>query len=171
MAQTTAERILEAAEIRVRQAGYNGFSFRDLAEDVGIKSASVHHHFATKEALVARMATDYTDRFIAALEEAPPGPPRVARVKDLFRQSVLDDGKMCLCGMLGAEGIGLPPSVTRETKRFFEALVAALAESMGTWGTNRRTAALRLVAQLEGAVLLARAHMDPTVFDEVVDGP
>jgi TetR/AcrR family transcriptional repressor of nem operon len=29
----------------MRHAGYGGFSFRDLAAEIGIKSASVHHHF------------------------------------------------------------------------------------------------------------------------------
>src|SRR3712207_8206920 len=44
----TAERIMDAAERRIRAAGYGGFSFRELAAEVGVKSASVHHHFPTK---------------------------------------------------------------------------------------------------------------------------
>lgn len=38
----TAERLMDLAEARIRQAGYRGFSFRDLAAEIGIKSASVH---------------------------------------------------------------------------------------------------------------------------------
>ena len=37
-----AEEILASAERLARDAGYNGFSFRDIAAEVGIKSASVH---------------------------------------------------------------------------------------------------------------------------------
>ena len=44
----TAERLMDLAEARIREAGYRGFSFRDLAAEIGIKSASVHHHFPTK---------------------------------------------------------------------------------------------------------------------------
>ena len=53
MQANTVEAIMDAAERRIRELGYNGFSFRDIAADVGIKSASVHHHFPTKPALAA----------------------------------------------------------------------------------------------------------------------
>ena len=56
MQANTVEAIMDAAERRIRELGYNGFSFRDIAADVGIKSASVHHHFPTKPALAAAVA-------------------------------------------------------------------------------------------------------------------
>src|ERR1700756_1891507 len=36
----TAERLMDLAEAHIRNAGYGGFSFRDLAAEIGIKSAS-----------------------------------------------------------------------------------------------------------------------------------
>ena len=45
--------IMDAAERRMRIGGFNGFSFREIAADVGVKSASVHYHFPTKENLAA----------------------------------------------------------------------------------------------------------------------
>ncbi|MEL6281088.1 MAG: helix-turn-helix domain-containing protein, partial [Pseudomonadota bacterium] len=93
----TAEKIMAAAERRVRAAGYNGFSFRDLAEDVGIKSASVHHHFPTKEGLVAKLAAAYTERFMEAVAEAPAGAARIAAYQRAFRASLEADRQMCLC--------------------------------------------------------------------------
>jgi TetR/AcrR family transcriptional repressor of nem operon len=44
----TAERLMDLAEAHIRCTGYGGFSFRDPAGEIGIKSASVHHHFPTK---------------------------------------------------------------------------------------------------------------------------
>ena len=41
--------IMDAAERRMRIGGFNGFSFREIAADVGVKSSSVHYHFPTKE--------------------------------------------------------------------------------------------------------------------------
>ena len=52
----TAERLMDLAEARIRDAGDGGFSFRDLAAEIGIKSASVHHHFPTKAGIVAAVA-------------------------------------------------------------------------------------------------------------------
>jgi hypothetical protein len=43
----TAERLMDLAEAHICNAGYGGISFRDLAAEIGIKSASVHHHFPT----------------------------------------------------------------------------------------------------------------------------
>ena len=45
------ERILSAAEKRVRAVGFNAVSFRDLANDVGVKSSSVHYHLPRKQDL------------------------------------------------------------------------------------------------------------------------
>ena len=43
-----AAAIMDAAERRMRIGGFNGFSFREIAADVGVKSSSVHYHFPTK---------------------------------------------------------------------------------------------------------------------------
>ena len=45
--------IMDAAERRMQLGGFGGFSFREIAADVGIKSSSVHYHFPTKEDLAA----------------------------------------------------------------------------------------------------------------------
>ena len=49
----TKTKIMDTAEGFIVQGGYNAFSFRDIAEAVGIKSASVHYHYPTKADLVS----------------------------------------------------------------------------------------------------------------------
>ena len=48
-----AEEILEVAERHMRAGGFDAVSFRDIAAEVGIKSASVHYHFPQKADLGA----------------------------------------------------------------------------------------------------------------------
>src|ERR1700731_169104 len=67
----TAEHLMDLAEARICEAGYRGFSFRDLAAEIGIKSASVHHHFPTKATMAAAVARRYADRFFAAVARRP----------------------------------------------------------------------------------------------------
>ena len=67
----TAERLMDLAEAHIRNAGYGGFSFRDLAAEIGIKSASVHHHFPTKATMAAAVARRYGDRFLATVARRP----------------------------------------------------------------------------------------------------
>jgi AcrR family transcriptional regulator len=66
----TAERLMDLAESHMRHAGYGGFSFRDLAAEIGIKSASVHHHFPTKATMAAAVARRYADRFFAKVADS-----------------------------------------------------------------------------------------------------
>ncbi|MEL6264089.1 MAG: TetR/AcrR family transcriptional regulator [Pseudomonadota bacterium] len=181
-APPTAERLLDAAERRVRVGGYNGFSFRDLAADVGIRSASVHHHFPTKEALVARLAERYADRFVAALPAGATGAALVEAYRDAFRAGLeadplvepAADGRrprqMCLCGILGAEVAVLPPSVARAARRFFERTADHLARGIEGAVADPRAGALAVLARLEGAMILSRALDDPRVYDAATEG-
>jgi len=161
---TSLERILKAAEDRIRTAGYNGFSFRDIARDTGLTNAGVHHHFPTKAALVARVASDYAARFCAALDDVPP-PMRVARLRELFVRSLRDDGKMCLCGLLAAEKGALPEGVAAEVNAFFSGLTQRLIFSFPD-AADPEADALAVLAQLEGAILLAQIREDEKVFDQ-----
>jgi TetR/AcrR family transcriptional regulator, transcriptional repressor for nem operon len=161
--------IMDAAEKRIRVAGYNGFSFRDLAADVGIKSASVHYHFPTKAILGAAVLRRYTDRFMQLVNTGQKaGSVKVWR--EAFRRALQEDGRVCLCGMLGAEVGGLPPEIVLEVQRFFESGVNSLISGFGKPSPSNRAAALRVLATLEGAMLLARVFNDSAVFDQATEG-
>ncbi len=165
----TVERIIDAAERRIRQAGYNGFSFREIAQDVGIKSASVHHHFPTKPALGAAVARRYAERVEAAVAaEQQAGQTAADAWRNVFRNALLRDGRMCLCGMLGAEADGIPDEVAAEARRFFERGVESLTRAGDAAGQEAASpeAALRIMATLEGAMLLARTLRNHAIFDQ-----
>jgi len=40
--------ILTVAEGLIQSQGYNTFSYRDIANQVGVKTSSIHYHFPTK---------------------------------------------------------------------------------------------------------------------------
>ena len=176
----TADDILDCAERYIRTRGYNGFSFRDIASDVGIRSASVHYHFPTKADLGAAVARRYTDRFLSAVgdpETKDQDPDELlARFVQAFRKALVVDGRMCLCGMLGAEVESLPEQVATEAKRFFELSLNWLETVFGRFrgasepDTERcHKKALQALASLQGAMLLARTLDDTASFDQVAD--
>src|SRR2546425_1165151 len=66
----TAQRILDVAERLVQTQGFNGFSYADIAAELGITKASLHYHFATKAALGSALITRYGAEFGRALEGA-----------------------------------------------------------------------------------------------------
>lgn len=152
--------ILDVAERLIRAHGYSGFSFREIADEVGIKSASVHYHFPTKPDLAVAVAKRYRDRFAASLTEAEEqGTSRVEAWRELFYAALTRDGLMCLCGILAAEGDSLPADVAKEANAFMQFGIASLDEVRPGKGTE-------ILSQLEGAMLIARSAGNPDVFRE-----
>lgn len=163
------EELLKVAENKVRQGGYNNFSFREIANEVGIKSASVHYHFPTKADLGAALAHQYTDAFLAALgdvdEIKSKGENPIDRYTQIFRGALLTDNKMCLCGLLGAQNESLPEKVQLEVKRFFEKNLAWLnAAHTANGETDPSHAAIMTVSLLEGAMMISKALNDHSYF-------
>src|SRR5712691_7667422 len=163
----TAERLMDLAEARIREAGYRGFSFRDLAAEIGIKSASVHHHFPTKATMAAAVAQRYADRFFAAVARRPPesADDAIAAYRSTFKAVLDRDGLMCLFGVLGAEAGGLSPEIASEIL-FFCRCVEDLSQRIG--GPDAETRAFQVIATLEGGMMLARAYQDTDAFDQAV---
>ena len=172
-ASPTAEKVLDAAEGLMQQRGYNGFSFDDVALLVGIKKPSIYHHFATKAELACVVAQRYTHRFRAALlaieGRSARAPERLAGYAALFEQTFAVDQRLCVCGMLGAEAQSLPPEVSAEVQRFFEANLAWLTQVMaegqasGLIRPQPEAGALAeaLLCALEGAMVVGRGLVSP----------
>ena len=167
----TAERLMDLAESHIRNAGYGGFSFRELAAEIGIKSASVHHHFPTKASMAAAVARRYADRFLYAVAGQKPNETAedaIAMYRSAFRSALERDGRMCLCGVLAAEAGGLPPEVAEATLTFFRRCIENLSHRMG--GPDTRARALHVMATLEGGMVLARAFGSIEAFDQATAG-
>jgi TetR/AcrR family transcriptional regulator, transcriptional repressor for nem operon len=162
------EAILDAAESRARRGGYNGFSFRDLAEDVGIKSASIHYHFPTKEQLAEVLTHRYVDRMAAYLGDPTNFKPRAAvkHLADAFIRANETDDQMCLCGMFAAESGGLPRPVLPEVAAFFDLIVKWLDVALRPAASAPKS--LEIIAALEGGMLMSRAMQDPAMLRAVV---
>ncbi len=159
------ERIMDAAEARLRAVGYAAMSFRDVAADVGVKSASVHYHFPTKEDLAEAVVERYAARQFAALNAAVAGEPSPARraraMVDLHLGAFAAGRRICLCAMLSAESVGLPERVKQAVSVFFDACLLFLQECFEALGPER--AAIRaagVLAALQGGLLLAAAARD-----------
>ncbi|CUH45064.1 TetR/AcrR family transcriptional regulator [Ruegeria atlantica] len=166
----TASRILDVAERMARQGGYYAFSFRDIASEIGIKSASIHYHFPTKEALGEALVTRYTDRFLGALGRLDEATPleSLEQYVAAYRQALIEQDLMCLCGMFGAEIARLPNPVARRTREFFERNLVWLETVFRAAGAaNPEARAGETIARLEGSMILARSMNDMDLFQSV----
>lgn len=163
----TAERILDVAERLVQTRGFNAFSYADIAQALGVRKPSLHHHFPTKAALglalVTRYRRDFTDALAAIERETAGATDRLERYAALYA-AVLRQRRMCLCGMLAADVATLPRRLRDSLAGFFAENEAWLERVLGE---GRRSGELRfdgspasmasfVIGSLEGALLLAR---------------
>lgn len=177
MTAETRESILAAARLTAQAHGYNGLSFRELAKQVGIKSASIHYHFPTKGDLGAALARLYTEQARADLEavlaESEDPATRLCRYAALFRKALEQGNRMCLCGFMAAEHDDLPEAVQAEVAAFADLNIAWLAQVLRSLpspgGLTHRNWARAIHAAIGGAQLAARARANVALFDEIVE--
>jgi TetR/AcrR family transcriptional regulator, transcriptional repressor for nem operon len=174
----TAQRILDVAERLVQQQGYNGFSYADIAGELGITKAALHYHFASKAELGQALIERYSARFMDALctlDEAPLQPAGKLEAYAGLYAEVLREQRMCLCGMLAAEYQTLPPAMRAAVLRFLEdntswlAGVLADGRAQGTLFFEGAPVdgARTVLSVLQGAMLIARPYADLAQFQAV----
>lgn len=163
-----ALRVLDAGEDLVQRLGYSGFSYEDVAQIVGIRKASIHHHFPSKVDLVQMVAQRFTHRFREALLRIEGlhghAVDRLAAYAELFEATYARHRRLCICGMLSAEADALPPEISSEVEKFFRVnlawLTQVISEGQQAGGPVRAGSPALLaeayLAALEGAMLMGR---------------
>lgn len=176
----TRARILDVAQGLIQQRGYNGFSYRDIADEVGIRAPTIHYYFPAKADLAAALV----DRYAAGIAEVcaglaqsePKAWKRLSRYFQATRQTMLEKRQLCLCGVLAMEANSLPDNVRRAVDRFFDAsrgwMADQLREAKGRgdvdFAGSPDDVAAMVLSTLQGALLLSRASSSPEPYDAAV---
>ena len=177
----TSEEILRCARSLIVAGGYNGFSYADIAKVVGIRNASIHHHFPSKADLVRAVVAGYredVDAGIAEMERRIADPVEQLRAYTGYWEACIADASepFCVCALLAGEIPVLPEEVVREVRAHFRALSAWIASvlergakhgSLRLAGTARQEAEA-FMAGVHGAMLSARAYGDTKIFAAIV---
>ena len=177
-AADTASRILDVAERLVQTRGFNAFSYADIATALNVTKASLHYHFQTKAVLGRCLIDRYRTVFLATLDRIDAAHAdavaKLAAYAAIYADA-LENGRICLCGMLAAEYTTLPTAMQEGIRGFFDANEAWLVNVLASGRRTRQLAftgppvdvARGLVAALEGAMLLARSRQDASQFRTV----
>jgi TetR/AcrR family transcriptional regulator, transcriptional repressor for nem operon len=175
----TAARILDVAERLAQVQGFNAFSYADIAAELRIRKASLHHHFPTKAALGKALISRYHQTFVEALADirhrSDDAPTRLKSYARLYTQG-LRKQRMCLCGVLAADFETLPSPMRHGVVDFFKANEAWLSDVLEKGRKTRQlhfkgpasSTAAFLVSSLEGAMLVARSYGRASRFEAVV---
>lgn len=177
MSSSSREAILAAARKTAQAHGYGGLNFRELAEDVGIKAASIHYHFPSKADLGAAVARRYWEDTAAGLEamlaETSDPTDCLRQYPGIFRKALENDNRICLCSFMAAEYDGLPEAVKNEVQTFADVNVAWLSRVLSAAAVvsseESEGRARAIFAAIVGAQLIARSRSDLSLYDAVVD--
>ena len=176
MNENAREAILAAAKSAAQLHGYSGINFRSIADQVGIKNASIYYHFPSKAGLAAAVAQRYWQDVQRALEEirAANVEPKVCvqLYPSLFRKSLEDGNKLCLSSFMAAEYEDLPDEVLREIRAFADVNVTWLTQVLADAGMGSAAEcerrALAIYTAVAGAQLIARTRADVGLFDDLI---
>jgi len=178
---STSEDILASARNLIMSGGYNGFSYADISEVVGIRKASIHHHFPSKVDLVRELIKRYREdgqANVAVLEQNVPDALDILKVYANHWSKCIEDASRpyCVCALLASELPSLPPEVATEVTSFFRFISSWLTTVMER---GHKSGALNLtsephveaeafLATVYGAMLSARAYGTPEVFSTIL---
>lgn len=176
MTANSKEAILAAAKQSAQAHGYGGLNFRDLASEVGIKAASIYHHFPSKADLgvaVARRYWEDTKEDLDNLREADDPSSALRQYPGIFRRSLENANKLCLCSFMSAEYDDLPEPVKKEVQTFADVNVAWLSKELTAAGVvpakKSEERARAIFAAVAGAQLMARSRSDIALFDTLIE--
>lgn len=180
MEKNTATQILDVAQEMVRNRGYSAFSYADISKQVGIRKASIHYHFPSKDELVKALVKRYRERMMQACDRISQSSldldQQVIQFANLYRNG-LESQQICLCAMLAADYAVLPQSVQDEIQTFFQVAEDWLSNllqqgsdaQLWTCHPSADQEAKGLIAMLQGAQLLARSQTNSTdTFEQMV---
>jgi TetR/AcrR family transcriptional repressor of nem operon len=171
----TRTRILDVAEELIQRVGLNAMSYKDISDAVGIRKASIHHHFPKKENLVdewlKRCHVSYGDNYRRIVEGGGDAVEKLRRLAGGFEEG-LQKQQLCFVGMIGSDLNTLQSTSCRifeETVRntvgifsiaFQQGMEEGTLECRGT----AEDAAFAFFSFLVGAQIAARAHGGTEMF-------
>lgn len=178
---STSEKILDTAQSLIVAGGYNGFSYADISAAIGIRKASIHHHFPTKAELVAVLVDRYrgqAETGLSSLREQVVNPAEQLQAYLNYWDTCIRDASQpfCVCAMLAGEMQMLPEEVASRVRAHFQSLAAWLTtvlsagaeQNLFRLSRSPEEEAQMLMASVHGAMLSARAFGDPGLFIAII---
>ncbi|MBN1797169.1 MAG: TetR/AcrR family transcriptional regulator [Spirochaetales bacterium] len=176
--RATRKRILDIAEELILTRGYNGFSYQDISETIGIRKASIHYHYPLKENLVDR----YIRKQIILFKMWSKQVRNKDNIEKLNQFGIMylnlsrHGIKICPIGMLSAEFPVLPEKIQTRVINLMETeiqwlehtITSGIREGVFAKQLNVHRTALIIITTLSGMLKMLRIHKDPNEMKGVI---
>lgn len=176
----TRTKILDVAEDLVQRVGLNAMSYKDISEAVGIRKASIHHHFPKKENLIdgllERCTVSYGDKYQRIVDGSGKAPEKLRKLTAVFADG-LNNKKLCLVGSISTDKNTLQDASCHILQSTIENTVSIFAsvfrqgrqeQSLAYTGTDEETA-FAFFSLLVGAQIVARSYGGIQSFQQAVE--
>ena len=173
---STREQILAVARSLIETRSYLGFSFQDVADAIGIRKASLYHHFPTKEALgiaVIREATQLFKNWEAARVRAPKD--ALESYFRMYRNTLKAGSGMCPAGALTPGWDCINDELRQAVQElrntqvlWLTGVLGALAPAGHKKGASAASLAAYVFSVCQGALLASRMTGRAEDFDEAI---
>jgi TetR/AcrR family transcriptional repressor of nem operon len=172
LATDTKTAIMDAAQELIQRGGVNAMSYQHISDAIGIRKASIHHHFPTKDSLIEAVLQRYAVYFFRLVDEifeSKLDPEvKLRKYAGLFEATLCEGkkDKACLFGMLGAELSTLGSPSVAGVRKFYRDNEMRLARVLDEgrqkgqfhFKGEAKVVAAMIFALLEGGALVARAE-------------
>ena len=179
MAQSeTRKDILKLAQEHLLQSGFNAFSFQTLADELGIRKASIHYHFVSKEQMGVAVIENYVQSFLSwglSVENYSPK-RKLEMFLKIFERFALDHCKICPTGVLSSDFNTLPRSMRLKLQELHEVqrgwLMQILLDLKQRQELNSQidleSWAELIMSAIQGGLQIARIRQDIESFRRVL---
>ncbi len=176
----TRTKILDVAEELIQSVGVNAMSYKDISDAVGIRKASIHHHFPKKDDLVNelldRCQTSYGEHYSSIVDGDDSAPVKLRNLAGVFEDGLIHN-RLCVVGSISTDRNTLQDSSCKILEGNIKNTVAIFAKvfkqgreenSLSFSGTEDE-AAYAFLSFLIGTQVVARAQGGRELFQKAAD--
>jgi TetR/AcrR family transcriptional regulator, transcriptional repressor for nem operon len=178
---STANAIMDTAQHLLQTRGYHAFSYRDIATVIGVRTASIHYHFPTKEALASAVASKVLAEFKLATEaitaSMSPAPEQLRAFSQIFQTTFGRGDRLCPMCMLATGQDAVPPAVSAAVREFWlwseawlqRVLILGIQAGQLRPMTDPGVVAQAWLGAIEGSMITARVLGQPARLTTIID--
>lgn len=173
--KNTRTKILDVAEDLVQRVGLNAMSYKHISDSVGIRKASIHHHFPKKDDLVdgllERCAITYGNNYQQIVDGNETAPEKLRKISSVFA-SGLSSKKLCLVSSISTnqntltnDSCNILEGTIKDTISIFAAIFEqGIEEDSLTLNGSPKENGFILFSLFVGAQTIARSHGGVQMF-------
>ncbi|HEX4327189.1 MAG TPA: TetR/AcrR family transcriptional regulator [Burkholderiales bacterium] len=167
------ERILAMASGLFRERGFDGVGIADIMNAAGLTHGGFYRHFASKDDLAAQtcqLAMEGTAEKWSSLLDSQPQAPLQALLAHYLSEAHRDGlARGCMFAALSGDAARQEHGVRKAFGDGLDVLLDMLGKTMPERSRQaRRRKAIAAMAEMVGAVILARAVDDPALSKEIL---